>query len=77
MRARGEGYMARSLTLLDAYRQALSDAQQEQAQFLADGKAQSFEDYRYRCGLLAGLRLAREAFDRCARKYVEEEGEDL
>lgn len=76
MKARGEGYMIQAPTLLEAFRQALGEARHEQAQFLADGKAQSLEDYRYRCGLIAGLRIAREEFDRCALKYVEEALED-
>lgn len=54
------------------FKAALSRRERDQETFMADGKATSFEDYRFHAGIIAGLRQAQDEFGKIVRLYVDE-----
>lgn len=56
----------------DQMQELLQKEIQLELEFLAAGEAESFDDYKYRTGRIAGLQLAAEISRDIKRKYVGE-----
>jgi len=52
-----------------AYRKAIETKLREREEFIASGKAQSFEEYRGLCGKQAGLKEALELFNDVVKSH--------
>jgi hypothetical protein len=64
--------MAERRGLTADFREALKVRETEQAIYMADGKCKTHEDYRMHCGIVQGLRLARDEFYRVVKRYLDE-----
>lgn len=62
--------------LHDAYHKAVNTKVREREEYIASGKAQSFEQYRELCGKLSGLKEALEIFNSVAKRHGELESDE-
>lgn len=59
----------------DDYRASLREEIARNERELGEGKADSFEEYRRRVGLIAGLRKAQDVFNNTLKNYIEDDDE--
>lgn len=55
------------------YRAAILEEIAKNERELGEGKANSFEEYKRRVGLIAGLRKAHDVFNDTLKTYIEED----
>lgn len=55
------------------YRTSLQEEIAKNERELGEGKADSFEEYKRRVGLIAGLRKAQDVFNDTLKNYIEED----
>lgn len=59
-------------TVFDVLDDKLAELQQSQEEYLAEGGANSFAQYKESCGVIRGLTTARRELQDLARNYMED-----
>ena len=59
-------------TVFDVLDKKLADLQQSQEEFLSEGGAKDFSQYKESCGVIRGLTAARREIEDLARNYMED-----
>lgn len=57
----------------DNYRAAMREEIAKNERELGEGKADSFEEYKRRVGLISGLRKANDVFNDTLKNYIEDD----
>ena len=58
-------------TVFDVLDKKLAELQQSQVEYLAEGGANSFAQYRESCGVIRGLAAARREIEDLSRNYMD------
>tara|TARA_B100000900_G_C20424237_1_gene652238 strand:- start:269 stop:466 length:198 start_codon:yes stop_codon:yes gene_type:complete len=59
-------------TVFDVLNNKLAELQAQQEEYLAEGGANSFAQYRESCGVIRGLAAARREIEDLARNYMDD-----
>ena len=60
-------------TVFDVLEKKLADLQRSQEEFLAEGGAKDFSEYKESCGVIRGLAAARREVQDLSRNYMEDD----
>ena len=59
-------------TVFDVLEKKLADLQRSQEEFLAEGGAKDFSEYKESCGVIRGLAAARREIEDLSRNYTDD-----
>jgi|TARA_B100000085_G_C18522723_1_gene504363 hypothetical protein len=59
-------------TVFDVLEKKLADLQRSQEEFLAEGGAKDFSEYKESCGVIRGLAAARREIEDLSRNYMDD-----